>query len=160
MYAASPSKQRGFTLVELVTTILLIAILAVAVLPRLLGTSAYSAFSLRNEFIAELRRVQLQALNNTDRCFRVAVSSTGYRLQQFPGRSGKACSGTVLDTDAEQRFQGGASLALLAFNGQNFNLDFDADGRSSLNCNGNCIEVRADDTLMIAISSEGYIYAN
>ncbi|WP_413494216.1 type II secretion system protein [Shewanella baltica] len=158
----SMSKQAGFTLVELVTTIILISILAVVVLPRLFTQSSYSAYSLRNEFISELRQVQQKALNNTDRCFRVTVSGTGYQVSQFPARNGAACSGTALSPNPlySQAFQGGAQLVLVSTNSSNFSLDFDINGRPSLACNGPCINVIANDTVMINVSSGGYIYAN
>lgn len=156
------SKQAGFTLVELVTTIILISILAVVVLPRLFTQSSYSAYSLRNEFISELRQVQQKALNNTDRCFRVTVSATDYQVSQFPARNGAACSGTALSPNPlyTQAFQGSAQLELVSTNSSNFSLDFNINGRPSLACNGPCINVIANDTVMINVSSEGYIYAN
>lgn len=158
----SMSKQAGFTLVELVTTIILISILAVVVLSRLFTQSSYSAYSLRNEFISELRQVQQKALNNTDRCFRVTVSGTGYQVSQFSARNGAVCSGTALSPNPlyTQAFQGGAQLALVSPNSSDFSLDFDIDGSTSLACNGPCINVIANDTVMINVSSEGYIYAN
>ena len=158
----SMSKQAGFTLVELVTTIILISILAVVVLPRLFTQSSYSAYSLRNEFISELRQVQQKALNNTDRCFRVTVSATGYQVSQFSARNEAVCSGTALSPNPlySQAFQGGAQLVLVSTNSSNFSLDFDIDGSTSLACNGPCINVIANDTVMINVSSEGYIYAN
>ena len=156
------SKQAGFTLVELVTTIILISILAVVVLPRLFTQSSYSAYSLRNEFISELRQVQQKALNNTDRCFRVTVSGTGYQVSQFSARNGAACSGTALSPNPlySQAFQGSAQLVLMSNNSSNFSLDFNINGRPSLACNGPCINVIANDTVMINVSSGGYIYAN
>jgi MSHA pilin protein MshC len=162
MLKFSMSKQAGFTLVELVTTIILISILAVVVLPRLFTQSSYSAYSLRNEFISELRQVQQKALNNTDRCFRVTVSATGYQVSQFSARNGAVCSGTALSPNPlyTQAFQGGAQLVLVSPNSSDFSLDFDIDGSTSLACNGPCINVIANDTVMINVSSEGYIYAN
>ncbi|MGI2151983.1 type II secretion system protein [Shewanella oncorhynchi] len=162
MLKFSMSKQAGFTLVELVTTIILISILAVVVLPRLFTQSSYSAYSLRNEFISELRQVQQKALNNTDRCFRVTVSATGYQVSQFSARNEAVCSGTALSPNPlyTQAFQGGAQLVLVSPNSSDFSLDFDIDGSTSLACNGPCINVIANDTVMINVSSEGYIYAN
>ncbi|AVV84024.1 MSHA biogenesis protein MshC [Shewanella putrefaciens] len=93
------AKQAGFTLVELVTTIILIAILSVTVLPRLFTQSSYSAFSLRNEFMAELRQVQQEHLNNTDRCYRIAVSSVGYQVSQFATRDNTGCTGAPLSPE-------------------------------------------------------------
>ncbi len=164
MRRANLNKQFGFTLVELVTTIILISILAVTVLPRLFSQSSYSAYSLRNEFIAELRQVQLRALNNTDRCYRVSVSPSGYQVSEFLARDSAGCSGSASTPNPlySEAFQGGASLALASAStgAGSFDLDFDVDGRPSLACNGACIQVIADETVLINISREGYIYAN
>ena len=150
-------RQTGFTLVELVTTIILIAILAVVVIPRLLTTSSYSAFTLRDEFISELRKVQIMAMNNQDRCYRLSVTDTSYQLMRFNG----ACSGSPARTDAPQHFQGGANLALFNGGASSFNIEFNRQGVPLVNgarCNGNCINVLADETLILAIESEGYIH--
>lgn len=104
----SMTQHSGFTLVELVTTMILIGILAVTALPRFIGPTSYSAYSLRSEFLAELR------------------------------------------------------LVLLDTNSDSFNIDFDINGRPQLNCNANnnCIQTVADESLVIAISAEGYMYEN
>lgn len=156
-YAVLSQRQAGFTLVELVTTIILISILAVVVLPRLFSTSSYSAYSLRNEFMAELRQVQQKAMNNTDMCYRLSVTPNAYQLQRFSRGIGINCTGTGTLL-YQQTLPGGA---VLAFNNNNtFDIDFANNGRLSLACNGNCIRVQADDTVLINVSGEGYIYAN
>ena len=150
-------RHAGFTLVELVTTMILIAILAVVVIPRLFTSSSYSAFTLQDEFISELRKVQIMAMNNQDRCYRLSVTDSNYQVSRFNG----GCSGTPVRTDALQAFQGGASLALLNGGASNFNIEFNLQGVPIVNgarCNGNCISVIADETLFIAIESEGYIH--
>ncbi|ABZ78384.1 MSHA pilin protein MshC [Shewanella halifaxensis HAW-EB4] len=154
-------RHAGFTLVELVTTIILIAILAVVVVPRLLTSSSYSAFTLRDEFISELRKVQIMAMNNQDRCYRLSVTDTNYQVSRYNGRFSGACTGTLVRTDAPQAFQGGASLALLNGGASTFNIEFNALGVPIINgarCSGNCISVIADETLSLAIESEGYIH--
>lgn len=154
----SMTKQTGFTLIELVIIIILIGILSVTVLPRLFTQSSYSAFSLRNEFIAELRQVQQRALNNTDRCYQISVFPKGYQIRQFARRNSGACTG--LNPLYAQVFQGGAHLELVSNKASSFNIDFDINGRPLLTCNGPCINAIADDTVIINISSEGYINAN
>ena len=151
-------RQTGFTLVELVTTIILIAILSVVVIPRLFTTSSYSAFTLREEFIAELRKVQIMAMNNQDRCYRLSVTSTQYQVSRYNG----SCTGTPARTDAAQTFQGGASLMLINTTTTNFGVEFNAQGVPIVDgslCSGRCITVLADETQWIAIELEGYIHA-
>jgi MSHA pilin protein MshC len=155
--------QLGFTLVELVTTMILIGILAVAVLPRLSSDSSYSAYTLRNEFISELRLVQLTAMQNTDQCYQIDVSATGYTLGYFSDRTGNTCSNPVR-TEQAQSFSGGAHIALASqvpsTASQAFSITFDSLGRLiSPACSGHCFNVVADETLAIAVESEGYIYA-
>ena len=143
--------ELAFTLIELVVTILLLAIISVVVLPRFFGASSYSAFALRQEIIAELRRDQLLAFNNSDRCFQLQVDSAGYQLQHF-----QADCTTPIFAEPKQTFPRDAQLL---FNGSNsFTIPFDTTGRPQLNCNGNCLQVVADDTLNVAIEAEGYIH--
>jgi MSHA pilin protein MshC len=159
---SSLTHAKGFTLVELVTTMILIGILAVTALPRFFGPSSYSAYSLRSEFLAELRLAQQLALNNTDRCYRLTVTANQYQLTHFTDRTGPTCSGTIARVDDSQLLAGGARLVLIDTNSDSFNVDFDINGRPQLNCNANndCIRTVADESLVIAISAEGYMYAN
>lgn len=151
--------QLGFTLVELVTTIILIGIIAVAVLPRLFSASSYSAYTLRNEFISELRYVQLKAIQNTDQCYQLDVSASGYTLRYFNDRVGNSCS-NPFRTEQPQTFSGGAYIALASSASQVFSITFDSLGRIiSPVCSGHCFNAVADETLAIAVESEGYIYA-
>ncbi|AZG34562.1 pilus assembly FimT family protein [Shewanella psychromarinicola] len=151
--------QLGFTLVELVTTIILMGIIAVAVLPRLLSDSSYSAYTLRNEFISELRLVQLKAMQNTDQCYQIDVTSSGYTLRHFSGRSAGTCTNQVR-IEQPQAFSGGAHIALASNANQAFSITFDDQGHIvSPGCAGHCFNAVADETLAIAVESEGYIYA-
>ncbi|MFQ6371853.1 type IV pilin protein [Shewanella sp. YIC-542] len=148
----------GFTLVELVVTILLLAILSVVALPRLMGAGSYSAYALRQEFISELRRVQLLAITNPDRCYRINIDNGGYQLSHLQ----QDCS-TLIANETQHAFPRNTRIQLLANSRDTFSVQFDSDGRSvflpaGLGCNGNCLQVMADDTLGIAIEAEGYIH--
>lgn len=161
VFTLSPQRnnQLGFTLVELVTTIILIGILAVTVLPRLLSSSSYSAFTLRNEFISELRYVQLKAIQNTDQCYQLDVNTSGYTLRYFNDRVGNSCS-NQFRAEQPQTFSGGAHIELASSASQVFSITFDSLGRmTSPACAGHCFNAVADDTLAIAVETEGYIYA-
>ncbi len=141
-------------MIELVITILLIAILSVVALPRLMTNSSYSAFTLRDEFISELRKVQLMAMNNQDRCYQLEVDNEGYQLVRFDDAT---CTGNSV-SEPKQAFAGGGSLQLISTTSSTFNLSFNTSGISSLACYGECINVIADETLVINIESQGYIY--
>jgi len=155
----SSLKLNGFSLVELVTTIIVIGIIAVVVLPRFFSDSSYSAYSLRNEFISELRQAQLRALNNTDQCFDVNVTATGYQLRHYSARAGTSCS-NLIRAEALQTYSGGASVSLTASASQSFTITFDSLGRVlSPSCAGICFNINADETLQVGVESEGYIYA-
>ncbi|GIU52530.1 type II secretion system protein [Shewanella sp. KT0246] len=153
----------GFSLIELVTTILIVGIIAVFVLPKLLPESSYSAYTLRNEFISELRQVQIKALNNSDRCYRISVVSDGYQLTTYRHNVSSAFTGCIdsqlIRTDLKQTFNGGAYIELASNSSTSFSMDFDNLGRTTLNCSGNCFVVIAGETLNIAMESEGYVHA-
>ncbi|MGI2260223.1 pilus assembly FimT family protein [Shewanella sp. GXUN23E] len=155
--------RSGFTLIELVVTILLIAILSVTVLPRLISSSSVSGYTVRDEVIGELRRAQLMAMNNADRCYRFNATSAGYQLIHYAGRSGNLCSGTVERRDELQALPTGAALSLLPGGNSPFFLDFNRQGQAFWGagnlCAGNCIQITADDDTKVAIESQGYIHA-
>jgi len=156
-------RHKGFTLVELVTTIILIAILSVVVLPRLMTSSSYSAFTLRDEFVSELRKAQLLAMNNRDLCYRISVDTSGYQLQGFSNMACTATTDAPVLTETKQKFEGGAGLELVSGSKKSFKVSFDRQGLVTTNgtstvCSGNCIKVIADETLMISIESQGYIH--
>lgn len=153
----------GFSLIELVTTILIVGIVAVFVLPKLLPESSYSAHALRNEFISELRHVQIKALNNSDRCYRISVFSDGYQLSTYQHNINNAFAGCIdaqlIRTEVKQDFSSGAIIELASNGNTDFTMDFDNLGRANLGCNGACFVVKADETLNIAMESEGYVHA-
>ena len=63
-------KKLGFTLVELIITILVIGVLAATVAPRFLGNDSEEATALRDRTLQVVRNVQLRAMqnvNDTDR---------------------------------------------------------------------------------------------
>ena len=106
-------EPKGFTLIELVVTILLLAILAVFVAPKFLTQSSYSAYTLQDEFMAELRKAQMMALNNTDRCYRVSVTGAGYQTLHYAERNNSnLCQGTLHRTDELQSLPNGTSRSM------------------------------------------------
>ncbi len=81
---ANRRKQSGFTLVELVATIILIGIVAVAVAPRFSGAGTYSEYALRDQFISALRFAQQRAMydHQAQSCYRVLVEADQFGSQR------------------------------------------------------------------------------
>ncbi|MEE2025919.1 MULTISPECIES: type II secretion system protein [Alkalimonas] len=61
--------SNGFTLVELIVVMVLLGILSVTLLPRFFSGAGTSEYQYREQALAVLRRVQLQAMQCTDSVF-------------------------------------------------------------------------------------------
>ena len=68
--------SRGFTLIELIITIVLIGVLAVTVVPRFFGSAAEDAYMLRDRTLAMMRAVQLEAMHNINSRNCVKIGAT------------------------------------------------------------------------------------
>ena len=72
--------EQGFTLVEAVITIVLVAILAVSVIPSFDGSKSYEPYTYRDQIIASLRFNQLKAMQQTSgiHCHQLLLTSTQF----------------------------------------------------------------------------------
>ena len=149
--------NRGFTLVELIITIVLIGVLAVTVVPRFFGSTAEDAYMLRDRAIAMMRAIQLESMHNVNSLNCVKITPT---LIAPP--AGKDCANPasnafpdhlVIDSSAS-----GLSFSTTNNDGVSFtSLAFDGLGRPSVNCTATCkISIAAQ---AVCISGEGLIYA-
>jgi len=169
--------QQGFTLVELVTVILLISILAVSVAPKFGGTASYEAHTHRAQLISALRLTQQRAMQQTNAadgyCHQIVFEGhADYTRYGVPDRTN--CTNTTFPTpnpiedwipDAtghlvDSRYQitftvvkDGVTLPFPT------RIGFDWMGRPIEACAGGCeINVTSSvQTLNIYIEDEGYI---
>lgn len=170
--------QTGFTLIELVTVIILIGILAVNVLPKFDGTASYEAHSHRAQLIAALRLTQQRAMQQTSPDMDLGTGDAYCHHIVFDDASGVArygvpnrldCSdtdftGSGWDADndltghqVESRYDIAFSLS---FAGSAI-INFDSMGRPQGGCVDGCTidVISAVETLKIVIEDEGYIHA-
>ena len=164
-------KVRGFTTIELVTVIIIVAILAVNVLPRFNGTDSYQAHTHRAQLISALRLTQQrsmqQTFSNQDEddsfCNLLIIESARYgidnrtdcteqnilRTDRLPDRTGY-----IVDNNDDITFDIAMTNSKV--------IQFDWLGRPLEACAGGCIITidSAVETLEITIESEGYIHGS
>lgn len=162
--------QSGFTIIELVTVIILVGILAVNVLPKFGGTSAYEAHSHRAQLISALRLTQQRAMQQTRQdtasgetyCHHLVIENKRYGV---PDRLD--CTDLTLNDDwddasditghvVDSRYNITFSTSFAA----NAVIAFDWLGRPIGGCASGCIiNVNSNvETLSIQIEPEGYIH--
>ncbi len=60
------SKSSGFTLIELIVVIIMIAIMAATIVPKLLSSKGFEEYTYRDELITKLRAIQLRTMQQTN----------------------------------------------------------------------------------------------
>jgi MSHA pilin protein MshC len=165
--------QQGFTLVELVTVILLISILAVSVAPKFDGTTSYEAHTHRAQLISALRLTQQRAMQQTDDgdgyCHQIVFDAVeGVNLYGVPDRvdcTNKIFSTPIKDWEpdatghkVDARYKISYNINALV-NPQT--IGFDWWGRPIESCAGGCeinVTQATGQSLKIYIEEEGYIH--
>lgn len=173
--------QIGFTLIELVTVIILIGILAVAVLPKFDGTASYEAHAHRSQLISALRLTQQRAMQQTDSndgyCHQLIFDNDS-NISRYGVPDRLDCSITTFASnwqadatgfEVDVKYQ--VSFSIQGKNNPS-GITFNSMGRPvvngtisnptiSNNCAGGCIiNVQSGvETLKIKIESEGYVHA-
>ena len=166
-------RNSGFTLIELVTVIIIVGILAVSVAPKFDGTASYEAHSHRAQLISALRLTQQRAMQQTNSkavnnitpyCHHIIFDKTKARygvpnrtdctVTSFPSGWQPDATGHEVDTNYEITFS-------VSFVGDAI-ISFDWMGRPLGGCSSGCtIDVEnAVETLTIEIEQEGYIHGS
>jgi MSHA pilin protein MshC len=157
------NKQLGFTLIELIVVMIVLGVLAVTVVPKLIGSSRFAARTTADQYIAHLRLVQLKAMNHTGVC-QNSVFDNDNSVFGMPINADDAPCGTV--TAANSQIALGDSRITLVNGSSNADIQafpqivFDSRGIPSAgSCSGACkLKVTAVDSVYVCIESQGYIH--
>ena len=163
--------NHGFTTIELVTVIIIVAILAVNVLPRFEGTGSYQAHTHRAQLISALRLTQQRAMQQTLAdssiagyfCNQIIIESDRYGIDDRTDCAEQNIlrndwspdsTGYIVDSQSDITFD--IAITNLKV------IQFDWLGRPLEACEGGCTITidSAVETLEITIESEGYIHGS
>ncbi|MFY8352699.1 type II secretion system protein [Pseudoalteromonas sp. SSM20] len=152
-------KQQGFSLVELIITLVILGTLAVTVVPKFFTNESFDSFEFRDRSLTILRTMQLRAMQNTSNTMahKVCINTS----QIAPALTNN-CANLALNFDYLvvniPTNSTATRIKTTDSNNVSFNeIEFDDFGRPNLNCVSNCkIDFGDAD---ICISVQGGIYA-
>lgn len=166
--------NRGFTIIELVTVIVLIGILAIAVLPKFDGTASYEAHTHRAQLVAALRLTQQRAMQQTNSIdgychqivFDVVEEINVYGIPDRRDCSNKTFPTPIKDWEPDASGHKVDSDYQISYSIDGLvnpkSVGFDWMGRPTFDCAGGC-EINvirpSEQNLSITIEPEGYIHA-
>ena len=77
------NRQLGFTLIEIVATIMVIAVLSVTVVPKFSGRSGLAEYALRDQLMSLAQQAQQRAMfDQSGACYRLRIQSDNAELQR------------------------------------------------------------------------------
>jgi MSHA pilin protein MshC len=148
----------GFTLIEVITVIIIIGILSVNVLPKFLSSSGFEEYTYRDELLTKLRGIQQRAMQRTNAAS-CLVSVTSKQVTGCDSSSAGDSTSVAVSTSHNVSF----TVENVPANTNTFS--FSDLGRPQ-GCNAATspceitLKVTGDEqSLTIKINQEGYIYA-
>jgi MSHA pilin protein MshC len=157
----------GFTLIELVIVILVLGVLAATAVPKFSSRSGFEDYTVRDQLIARLRLVQLQAMNASpesditeNSCYWLVVKNSCFYNEHTP-KTGNSCASssnqpaaTGVCSDDSYNDYGRVKFPTGMLSADSFH--FDLQGRLAIGSKS--IAITGDNGLSITIESEGFIH--
>jgi MSHA pilin protein MshC len=141
-------RGRGFTLIELITVMMIVGVMAVAVMPRFFDRSGFDARGFFDETQALLRYAQKSAVAQR-RTVCVSVGSSGVTLRIASAANSNACD-TALALPSNPRGGSGLSASVASF-------QFQSQGGTDQSANVTLSVANATSTITVDRTT-GYVY--
>ena len=146
------NRQGGFTLIELVATIMVIAVLSVTVLPKFSGRSGLAEYVLRDELMSLAQHAQQRAMfDQSGACYGLRIQADNAELQR---------NGALINNQSRIDFTDGlsATASMIFFDGVGNLLTGGVDCATSNNPNtALSIAINGGNAIAIIIYPTGYI---
>jgi MSHA pilin protein MshC len=158
--------KNGFTLVELVVTIIIISILGTFAFVRFSGTSGFAEFAFQERLVSALRNIQQRAMQDTAQSGAYTFNFSTSPPAAFPLINGLSVSTDINDDFlsilSEEINEEGVSLSLNGLPSSNV-ISFDSLGRPQNGAmdacaNGCVIDFIGEQAARVCIEPEGYIH--
>ena len=144
----------GFTLIELVTVIIIIGILSVNVVPKFLSSSGFEEYTYRDELLTKLRGIQQRAMQETN-VVSCLVSVTATQVFGCDSNFAGDTTSVAVSTSHNVSF----AVSNVANNTFSFSTLGRPQGCVASPCEITLTVVGNEQSLAILINEEGYIYA-
>jgi len=164
---------RGFSLIELVSVMVLVGILAVYIAPKMMGSSGYEQYVVRDQLISAIRFAQQHAMFDqaSAHCYRINITTHGYGVER--SINGGAAFSTMTDLDlaaSDSSVTAALNKVTLPVLTQRFNAlgnpvaNVDALGNNVTDCSGvtsatQTINIAGSATIPLCLYSTGYVRA-
>lgn len=169
MFERCHLKGKGFTLIELIVTILMISIMAATIVPRFLSTSGFEEYTYRDELITKLRAIQLRFMHQSSLnsvCRQIGTTSKSLGLRATVNNT--TTNDCVANLAGEPVFHSDTTSVLVSDDHNNsFSYSDTFTSFSQLGRPTGCavadpckitITISGETNLQVEINSEGFIY--
>lgn len=151
---AGVSMQRGFTLIELVTVMIIVGILAVAVVPRFFGTNIFQSRGFADQVQASLRYAQKEAIaQRSNVCVTLAASTITLTIANASGAA-VPCTVNLPFPSGGNSITAPSGVTLSSSPSATFN--FDALGRTAT---AQTISVSGATDNIVVEAETGYVHS-
>ena len=150
--------SRGFTLVELIVTLILVGILAVVAIPKLTGLSAYNTLGFYDRVASGIRFAQKQAIaKRRNVCLTFTANTVTFRFASLDGATA-LCDQDLVGPNGSAPYvvaPDPKGVGAVIFSPVPTAFQFDALGRPTV---GQTITVSGDGTKTLSVEPEtGYV---
>jgi len=155
--------HKGFTLIELIVVVILIAIMAATVVPKFLSSKGFEEYTYRDELIIKLRAIQLRTMQqtNSSTCQSIQVTSSIIGLLATTPNAA-TCEASYAGESTTVSISGNHNVGFSVSEGLS-SFSFSSLGKpvgcTPVNSCEITVTVTGESALVIEINREGYIHA-